>query len=292
MKDQQPEARVAGDIVAAIQGRSAVTRRLRDRLRALAPLNVPVFVSGEPGVGHDHVVHCLHTSGATKNESLVTVTNLEAGSQFPASARAFYLDEVGRFAPADQLHWCERLREQERRPGGEKFRVFASSSEDIASRVRAGSFHPRLARLLLRFPVPIAPLRDRPEDIGPIVLALAERFGSQMGRERVRFDRAAIALLRSRTWPGNVRELALVVEKLVAFSPGGSVTRDRVREVLGEALDSVASLRTRRNEREREELMAQLECCGGNLAEVARRLDVSRGAVIYRAQKHGLLPRP
>jgi two-component system NtrC family response regulator len=113
-----------------------------------------------------------------------------------------------------------------------------------------------------------------------------------MGRERVRFDRSAVALLRSLAWPGNVRELAQVVEKLVAFSPGGDVTRERVREVLGESPDSVASLRQQQKKKQREELIALLESCGGNLAEVARRLEISRGAVIYRAQKHGLLPRP
>jgi transcriptional regulator of acetoin/glycerol metabolism len=113
-----------------------------------------------------------------------------------------------------------------------------------------------------------------------------------MGRERVRFDRSAVALLRSLAWPGNVRELAKLVEKLVAFSPSGDVRRERVREVLGESPDSVASLRHQRSQKQREELVALLESCGGNLAEVARRLDISRGAVIYRAQKHGLLPRP
>jgi len=86
--------------------------------------------------------------------------------------------------------------------------------------------------------------------------------------------------------------LAQVVEKLVAFSPSGDVTRERVREVLGESPDSVALLRHQRNQQQREELVALLESCGGNLAEVARRLEISRGAVIYRAQKHGLLPRP
>ena len=55
---------------------------------------------------------------------------------------------------------------------------------------------------------------------------------------------------------------------------------------------SVASLRQQHSQQQREELMVLLEHCGGNLAEVARRLDISRGAVIYRAQKFGLLPRP
>ncbi|MFQ5417580.1 MAG: helix-turn-helix domain-containing protein, partial [Myxococcota bacterium] len=114
----------------------------------------------------------------------------------------------------------------------------------------------------------------------------------EMGRTRVRLDRAAIALLRARTWVGNVRDLASIVEKLVAFSPDGEVTAARVREVLGESPDSVASMRIQKQQKQREELVSLLETCGGNLAEVARRLEISRGAVIYRAQKHGLISKP
>jgi DNA-binding NtrC family response regulator len=131
----------------------------------------------------------------------------------------------------------------------------------------------------------------RREDIGPISVRLAERVGGLMGRTQIRFEKGAIALLRADPWVGNVRELRSVVERLVAFSLEGKITRNRVREILGEAPDGVASLRQRRDEKQRDELVDLLETCGGNLAEVARRLEISRGAVIYRAQKYGLLPR-
>jgi DNA-binding NtrC family response regulator len=274
-------------------GKSAAMRRLRDRVRALAPLQVPVLVSGEPGTGHDHVVRCLHELGAGDRAKLVPVASGDAGVlRRPAPGTAYYLDEVGRFAPAEQVHWFERLCETEGAEPGDAFRVFASTSEDLALRARDGSFHPAFAERLLRFQVPIAPLRERSGDIGALVSHLADRIGKEMRRERVRLDRSAVALLRSLAWPGNVRELANVVEKLVAFSPSGDVNRECVREVIGESSDSVALLRHQRSQQQREELVALLESCGGNLAEVARRLDISRGAVIYRAQKHGLLPRP
>jgi two-component system nitrogen regulation response regulator NtrX len=281
----------AEDLAARIVGRSAATRRLRDRVLALAPLRVPVLVSGEAGTGHDHVIRCLHEQSAGGGAKLVRVKSGAAGAHArPAPGVAYYLDEVGSFTPAEQVHWFERLCEIQ--TGAAASRIFASTSEDFAQRARDGSYHPALAERLLRFRVPIAPLRERPEDVAPLVAHLADRIGREMGRERVRFDRSAIALMRTSAWQGNVRELAKVVEKLVAFSPGGGVTRERVREVLGESLDSVATLRQQRDQRQRGELVALLESCGGNLAEVARRLDISRGAVIYRAQKHGLLPRP
>jgi len=283
----------AEKLAARIVGKNVAMRRLRERVRALAPLQVPVLASGEPGAGHDHVIRCLHELCSAVGAEFVSVSSGADGSlRRPIPGAAYYLDEVGSFTPAEQVHWFECLCESERAEPARGFRVFASTSDDFALRAHNGSFHPAFAERLLRFQVPIVPLRQRPGDIGLLVSHLADRVGREMGRERVRVDRSAIALLRARAWPGNVRELAGVVEKLVAFSPGGDVTRERVREVFGEAPDSVASLRQQRNQQQREELVALLECCGGNLAEVARRLDISRGAVIYRAQKHGLLPRP
>jgi DNA-binding NtrC family response regulator len=174
---------------------------------------------------------------------------------------------------------------------GRGLRVFASTSGDLLRSAREGTFHPGLADRLSRFQIPLPPLRERPEDIGALALHLSRRIGATLGRPQVRFDRSAIALLRRATWVGNVQELASVVEKLVAFSPEGAVTRKRVTEILGDLPDSVGAMRQQRSQLQRAELATLLETCGGNLAEVARRLQISRGAVIYRAQKHGLLQR-
>jgi two-component system C4-dicarboxylate transport response regulator DctD len=284
-------ARIARRVAARFVGVSEAARRLRERVIALAPLPVPVLVTGEPGTGRDHVVRCLHRAGALRDESLVTVEARAAAPPRRLACGAFYLDEVGRFDLADQVRWGEWLREAEERGANRTHRLYASSSEDIASAIRAGTLHPPLARRLQRFRVNLSPLRERRQDIPSLASSLAERFGRELGRRRTHLAPGALALLRERTWPGNVRELASAVEKLVAFSPDGAVTRGRAREVMGEAADSVASLRSLRNQQQREELLELIERCGGNLAEVARRLDLSRGAVIYRAQKHGLLAR-
>jgi len=193
------------ELAARVIGKSAAMRRLRDRVRALAPLQVPVLVSGELGTGHDHVVRCLHELRVDDGATLVTVASGEAGAlRRPTPGIAYYLDEVGSFKPAEQVHWFERLCESERAEPGGGFRIFASTSEDISLRARDGSFHPAFAERLLRFQVPIAPLRERTGDIGPLVSHLADRIGKEMGRERVRFDRSAVTLLRSLAWPGNV----------------------------------------------------------------------------------------
>ncbi len=170
--------------------------------------------------------------------------------------------------------------------------MLACTSEDLAERASEGVFHAGLAEKLQRFAILLPPLRERLEDVAQLASLLAARIGAAMGRRGVQLDRGALALLREQQWPGNVRELASVLERLVAFSPRGAITRERVREVLGETPGGVDSLRLRREAQQRAELVALLAASRGNLAEVARRQKLSRGAVIYRAQKHGLLPKP
>lgn len=275
-----------------LAGRSVAMRRVRERVRALAPLPVPVLVCGEPGTGRDTAVAALHASSPHAAAPLVKLEARAASRRLPAEGAVFVLDEIGRFGGDEQAHWRELVRSAERAAGQKVLRILATTSEDLAARAREQSFDPLLAEALLRFTIFLPTLGERAEDVPLLVRLLAARLGRAMGRESVRFERSALAVLKARHWPANVRELASVVEKLVAFSPRGSITRDRVVEVLREAPDSVSLLRSRKIHQQRDELVGLLEECGGNFAEVARRLGISRGAVIYRAQKHGLVPRP
>jgi transcriptional regulator of acetoin/glycerol metabolism len=101
-------------------------------------------------------------------------------------------------------------------------------------------------------------------------------------------DAAAVERLRAEPWPGNVRELDTVVARLVAFATDGSIDATLVERVLAERSDTVAALRSQRESQQRAELAALLAECRGNFAEVARRLDLTRGAVVYRAKRFGL----
>jgi two-component system response regulator AtoC len=276
-----------------IAGRCVAVRRVRERIRALAPLRLPVLICGERGSGRDTVAEALHAFGERPEVPLTPVRcGAGGGPEIPAGGAVIYLDDVESLSASERSHWLRVLRNAEASPDDRLVRVLASTREDLSARAASGHFDPGLAEILTRFSIALPPLRERREDVAQLVPILAARAGERLGRAQVRFDRGAIAALRAPLWPGNVAELASVIEKLVAFSVSGSVSRDQVREVLGESPDGVAALRSRRNRNEREELIESLEACGGNLAEVARRIGISRGAVIYRAQKHGLVPKP
>jgi DNA-binding NtrC family response regulator len=285
------KARGASQLARRIVGESPSIRCVRDRVRALAPLQVPVLVSGEAGSGRDHVVHCLAELSERGPIRLQKVpADAEHGPRRLEPGVAYYLDAIDCFTPSGQARWLELICESESRSTG--IRVFASTSADLAVLAAEGNFISELAERLLCFEIPLAPLRERRGDIEALVRHFSATNAMRLGRAHVRVEPDAMAALRSQPWAANVRELAHVMEKLVAFSPEGDITAPRVREVLGELRGSVATLRQQRELRRRDELVETLEACGGNIAEVARQLDLSRGAVIYRAQKFGLLPKP
>jgi two-component system NtrC family response regulator len=112
-----------------------------------------------------------------------------------------------------------------------------------------------------------------------------------MGRVGILLSSSALKTLQAQSWPGNVHQLTEVIERLVAFSPEGVVTKKGVLSVLAECSGSVEALRRLALQRQQDELIAFLDATGGNIAETARRMNMSRGAIIYRAQKFGLLGR-
>jgi DNA-binding NtrC family response regulator len=259
----------------------------------VADLRVPVLLRGEEGTGRDHAVRAILAAQGVDPRLLTVV---RPGDAAPAGRRAaaglFYLDGVEGLAPDEQAHWADRIAAFERAVDGAPRRVFASTSADLETLAHDGRFDAPLARTLGRFAIDLPPLRERIEDVGPLAHDLARRAAQRMGRPRVVFTAPAIRLLQRQSWPGNIAELEGIVEKLVAFSPQGQVTRRHVTSMLRESPASVRSLRRAAERRQREELLELLDATGGNLAEVARRLEVSRGAVIYRAQKFGLMPKP
>jgi DNA-binding NtrC family response regulator len=276
-----------------LAGRSPALRSLRERVVALAGLQVAVLIRGDAGTGRSHLARVLHEAGAPPRPRLVTLECADPAveGRAPSPREVVFLDEVSALSRPEQARWCALLRRgEEGLPGGPQ-RVFASSAQDLHALARESAFDLELAVRLERFTLLLPALRERRQDVADLARALADRAAGGMGRRRIIWTREALRLLAAQSWPGNVRELAGVVERLVAFSGDGRITRARVATLLDEAPVGVVSSRRSALRRQRDELVLLIEETGGNLAEVARRLDMSRGGVIYRAQKFGLLPR-
>jgi DNA-binding NtrC family response regulator len=289
----QGAALMAMRVEREVSGSCAAMQVARERVIALSTLDVPVLIRGERGTGRDLVARVLHGLRFGRAEGLSLVGGESGALDGRAGARgAVYLDEIGGFSRREQGRWARYAIECEKGEGEGRGRVIASTSENIEQMVRDGTFDAGLAQVLMRFTIDLPALRERVKDIPMLVESLAERIARRMGRTSVVFSRRALRELQSATWLGNVRELAGTVEKLVAFAPRGRIDVAQVKAVLREAPTSVSSSRLARERAQEEELVKLIDETGGNLAEIGRRINMSRGAVIYRAQKFGLLPKP
>jgi two-component system nitrogen regulation response regulator NtrX len=220
-----------------------------------------------------------------------------------ADRGTLFLDEVGDLGLEAQAKLLRVLESGViERLGGEKpvtvnVRVIAATNKDLAKASQRGLFREDLLFRLNVLPIRIPPLRERADDIAPLLAHFAARQAARLGRT-VSFDAGAIQLLTAYAWPGNVRELANIVERLAILASGPTVTADDVVRVvpqdgarvtptegwsdvaLAEALDGF----------ERTLIARALSAARGNVAEAARRLATDRANLYRRMRRLGLEP--
>jgi DNA-binding NtrC family response regulator len=276
-----------------IIGHSPAMQKVRSHVAGLGPLgNLPVVVCGESGVGRSHIVDALHALSPHAGQELIRVdcgggrplARLDAGRGAP-----IYFDDLSSLSPEDQSFVASLVEAQSVDIGRSVPRFYASVVDDSRRGPGLERLVPALRATFARFPVHIVPLRDRPGDVTQLVAYFCRQIGARLGRPDVRVSGAGIARLKQYSWPGNLRELSELMERLIAFTPKRMISRRQIGDALGQESSTVANARIQRDRERRQELEMLLDETGGNLAEVARRLDLSRGAIHYRAQKFGLL---
>src|SRR5213592_1321536 len=224
-----------------------------------------------------------------------------SGLRSPTSSR----NKVGDLSPEAQAKLLRVLESGViERLGGEKpvtvdVRVIAATNKDLAKASQQGQFRDDLLFRLNVLPIHIPPLRERPDDIPPLVQHFAARQATRLGRS-VEFDAGAVQLLGTYAWPGNVRELANIMERLVILYGGDVVTADDVARVMpgdgvspsttpGEGWSDVA-LAEALDGFERTLIARALSAARGNVAEAARKLATDRANLYRRMRRLGLEP--
>jgi two-component system C4-dicarboxylate transport response regulator DctD len=271
---------------ALLRGESAPMQALRDRVRALAGLAVPVLVSGEPGSGRMRVARALHALSATR---LPLVAVAAPDCAVPAAPCAVALVELEHWRPDAQERWSRALRAE----GEPRFeRIFTIATPALAAAVERGDVRRELWLRLSRFRVEVPSLRARASEIPRIARTLLGEIAERHGRAAPSLSSGALDSLCRRPWRGNLPELRDVLEHAVAFAKSGRLARDDVdrafEEVIAAREESLANRRAAKQSADRAQLVRLLGDCRGNVAEVARQLGMTRGAVTYRLRKHGL----
>jgi len=309
-------------------GASQAMNELRALIARVAPTEARVLITGESGTGKELVASAIHRQSARAARPFVCVNSAaipkdlvesemfghERGAFTGATERrvgrfeladggTLFLDEVGDLSLDAQAKLLRVLEAGViERLGGEKpvtidVRVIAATNKDLVKASTQGQFREDLLFRLNVLPIHIAPLRERPDDVAPLVRHFAARQAARLGRP-VGIDAGALHLLTAYGWPGNVRELANIVERL-AILAGESVTADDVARVLpqdgvpaptsSEAWSDVA-LSDALDGYERSLIARALSVAQGNVAEAARRLATDRANLYRRMRRLGLEP--
>jgi transcriptional regulator with PAS, ATPase and Fis domain len=285
----------------------------------VAPLDTTVLVYGESGTGKEFIVRLIHEQSpraaapfVSINCAALTETLLEselfghvrgaftgavrdkAGLFEVAGNGTIFLDEIGEVAPAVQAKLLRALQEREiRRVGGERSitvnaRVVAATNRDLRAAVEAGTFREDLYFRLGAFIITVPPLRDRREDIPPLVHNFLVRAASQMKKEVSAVSADAMSALMNYRWPGNVRELEHAVERAVILANTPSIRlRDLPPEITQHTRPRRGDDTLDLQEQERASIERALERFGGNRRKAADALKISTVTLWRKMKKYG-----
>jgi two-component system nitrogen regulation response regulator NtrX len=320
---------LTGDMV----GASAEMQKVREMIARVAPTDARVLLMGESGTGKELVAAAIHRGSARRDRPFVRVncaaipkdlvesemfghekgsftgaTERRIGRFELASTGTLLLDEVGDLGADAQAKLLRAIEASEiERVGGGKpikvdVRIIAATNMDLARGVAEGRFREDLFHRLNVIPMTLPPLRERADDVKPLVLHFSALYRARAGRPAPRWSDAALALMTRYRWPGNVRELANIVERLAILHQGAEVSAAEVAAVLPaarEGTDAVAEaassqpeidrpLNDALDEVERALITRALHAAKGNVADAARRLKTDRPNLYRRMRRLGI----
>ncbi len=303
-------------------------QRVYNLVTRIADTAMTVLLLGETGVGKELVCEAIHRKSSRRERPLIKLncaalpeTLLESelfghergaftgadrrkiGFFEAADGGTLFLDEIGDMPLALQ---AKLLRVLERkvitRVGGTTevatdARLIAATHRDLDGDVRSGRFRQDLLFRIGGFTIVVPPLRDRPTEILPLAEHFARTAAAEQGRRAPQFTDDARAALSAYAWPGNVRELRNAIERALVLS-SETITAADLPDRLHEAAYQVrpvarsSDVRGHLAEVERAAIVAALEADHNNQTRAARRLGLSRRALIYKMEKYGLKPPP
>jgi formate hydrogenlyase transcriptional activator len=254
-----------GDII----GGSSGLTKVMQQVQLVAPTDATVLITGESGTGKALIARAIHERSARSGRALVKL-NCSAvpeglfESEFfghvkgaftgalkdkpgrfeLADGGTLFLDEIGEVPLAMQAKLLRVLQEQELERVGDtrtrkvNVRVIAASNRDLKKEVDEGRFRQDLFYRLSVFPIEAPPLRERREDILPLVAHFVRQGARRMNRPEPQISKSALDQLAAYHWPGNVRELQNTVERAIILWREGPLTFDvhvsRARENIDE----------------------------------------------------------
>ena len=321
-----------------IIGQTAAIHRAIELALSVADTQTTVLIEGEAGTGKELLANLIHYNSGREDQPYVKLncgaipeTLLESelfghekgaftdaralrrGRFEEANGGTLFLDEVGEMSLSAQVKLLRVLQDGElTRVGGNEViktdvRVVAASNVDLKRAVELGSFRQDLFYRLSVFPIKLPPLRERPEDIHPLVIHFLEHYKQKTGRFISGISKDALQALITYDWPGNVRELENAIERAVIIASGRQIEledlpeaitkialqeRDRIKVERAKAASEgrtttfAVTVPSSMEEIERQAIEATLEFTSGDKSQAARLLDIGRKTLYRKLEQY------
>jgi PAS domain S-box-containing protein len=306
-----------------IIGRSGALKDVMQKVAKVAPSDASVLLLGETGTGKELVARAVHRMSQRNGKSFIKLNcaaipsglleselfGHERGAFTGAVARklgrleladkgTLFLDEIGEIPLSLQPKLLRVLQDMEfERLGSTQtlkvnFRLLAATNRDLLQSVKMREFRSDLYYRLNVFPIVIPPLRERREDIRPLVEHFVRKFSQQMKKSITSIPASTMEMLVRWDWPGNIRELENFVERSVILSPG-SVLQSPLPELEKSMEENGEGTSMTLREKDRERILQALRECGGRLGGpdgAAARLGLKRTTLQSKLDHLGIKP--
>jgi DNA-binding NtrC family response regulator len=309
--------------------KSKPMRQIEELINAMAPSDANVLIVGESGVGKEVIANLIHARSRRAGKAMIKLncaafpqTMIEgelfgyvkgaftgAVNDFPgmiaaANGGTLFLDEISDM-PADlQTRFLRVLQEHEYRPLGSTrtlkadFRVTASTNRPIAQALAENRLRSDLYYRLNTFQIEVPPLRERREDIPPLITLFLKQFAQELGKPEPEIAPDALQKLFDYAWPGNVRELQNAIEYAVVLARQGligikelpaeiqlpAVLQQAERAPAAAGRTGVQSL----DDVERDTILQALAECHGNKKKAAELLGIQRPTLYNKMKRYAI----
>jgi len=305
--------------------KSKALQEIDELIEAMAPSEANVLITGESGVGKEVIANVIHSRSRRADNPMIKLNCAAfpqamieselfgyvrgaftgAMNDFPgmiaaAAGSTLFLDEISEMPAELQTRFLRVLQEREYRPLGSTktlkadFRVIAATNRPIASALAENRLRADLYYRLNTFQIEIPPLRERKEDIPPLVSSFLNRFATELGKPEPEIASEAFQKLLDYSWPGNVRELQNAMEYAVVLARKDKIS---VKELPAEVQLPAALQQAERNanggvqnldDMERNAIIQALAQCHGNKKKAAQVLGIQRPTLYNKMKRYAI----
>jgi two-component system nitrogen regulation response regulator NtrX len=327
LTDENRRLKLSFDERYRMVGKSGSIEKVWDAIRRAAPTNATVLITGESGVGKELVARAIHRNSLRKDEAFVQVncaaipedlieselfghekgsftgaTEKQIGKFELAHKGTIFLDEVGDMSLRTQAKVLRVLQEGEvERIGSQKtiqvdVRVIAATNKQLEEAIEKGDFREDLYFRLSVIPIRVPSLRERPEDLEPLVHHFVTQFSADNNFRPKRFGDEALDAMRRHPWRGNVRELKNTVERLLIMVEEDEILPEHLEGVLrrpgdggaASSPEAAASLRDFKETAERAFLVQKLRENKWNISATANAVGTPRSNLYKKLEQYGI----